>query len=147
MGGTRRTAGRGAATSSTDGRSATTSSRGSSPSPTPTRPGAPPGSGATRPAPSPGTRTRPGPKSVERFGLVDGVWVCDAASAFPLTVALRASLLEVAAVRQSGVGQKSKMEQLYAYLTGPDFRRRVEAIVESFRSLKDDLETERRWLT
>jgi hypothetical protein len=87
------------------------------------------------------------PKSVERFGLVDGVWVCDAASAFPLTVALRNSLLELAGVRQSGTGQKTKMEQLYAYLTGPEFRRRVEAIVESFRGMKEDLDRERTWLT
>lgn len=87
------------------------------------------------------------PKSVERFGLVDGVWVADAASAFPLTVALRNSLLELAAVRQSGVGQATKMEQLYAYLTGPDFRRRVEAIVESFRGMREDLDREKTWLT
>ena len=33
---------------------------------------------------------------------------------------------------------------IYAYLTGPRFRLRVEAIVEAFSTMKDDLEKERK---
>jgi len=36
------------------------------------------------------------------------------------------------------------MELVYAYLTGPEFRNRVEAIVESFVAMKQDLDKERR---
>jgi len=87
------------------------------------------------------------PRGVERFELIEGVWVTDSACALPLTAALRQSLIDVAAVRQSTVGQRTKMELLYAYLTGPEFRRRIEAIAESFQALREDLDGERRWLT
>lgn len=36
------------------------------------------------------------------------------------------------------------MELLYEYLSGTEFKHRVEAIVEAFRSMQDDLEKERR---
>ena len=35
------------------------------------------------------------------------------------------------------------MEMVYAYLTGPRFRHRVEAIVENFSAMRDDLNKER----
>jgi hypothetical protein len=87
------------------------------------------------------------PKGIERFGSRENVWVTELGCALPLAVALRQSLLEVAAVRVAAVGQQTKMELLYAYLTGPEFRRRVEAIVESWRALREDLDRERVWLT
>lgn len=36
------------------------------------------------------------------------------------------------------------METVYAYLTGPHFRQRVQAIVEAFSTMKDDLAREKR---
>ena len=36
------------------------------------------------------------------------------------------------------------MEMVYQYLTGPRFRQRVQAIVEAFSSMHDDLEKERK---
>ena len=36
------------------------------------------------------------------------------------------------------------MELVYAYLTGAEFRNRVEAIVESFVAMREDLDKERR---
>ena len=41
-------------------------------------------------------------------------------------------------------GQQTKTEMVYQYLTGPNFRHRVEAIVEAFSSMKDDLDRERK---
>jgi len=37
-----------------------------------------------------------------------------------------------------------KMEAIYNYLTGSEFRQRIEAIVEAFRSMREDLEHEKR---
>jgi hypothetical protein len=39
------------------------------------------------------------------------------------------------------------MELLYEYLTGSHFRQRIEAIVEAFTSMQDDLAKERRLIT
>jgi hypothetical protein len=87
------------------------------------------------------------PKDVDTFGFVDGIWVTDFAFVVPLAIALRQSLIEVAAARQAQEGQATKMELVYQYLTGPKFRHRVEAIVEKFTDMQADLDRERKTMT
>lgn len=87
------------------------------------------------------------PKGVESFDLIDNIWVAEPRFAIPLAVALRQSLIDVAASRQAQEGQQTKTEVMYAYLTGPRFRQRVEAIVEKFTDMKADLERERATMT
>jgi len=87
------------------------------------------------------------PKGVDAFDLVDGIWVTDARYAMPLAMALRQSLLELAGARHAREGQETKMELVYDYLTGPRFRHRVEAILEKFHEMKQDLERERKAMT
>jgi hypothetical protein len=87
------------------------------------------------------------PKEVETFGFVDGVWVADPKVALPLAMSLRQTLIEVASVRQASEGQQTKMEMVYQYLTGPRFRQRVQAIVEAFSSMREDLDREKKAIT
>jgi hypothetical protein len=87
------------------------------------------------------------PKEVESFDLVDGVWVADPKVALPMAMSLRQTLIEVASVRQASEGQQTKMEMVYGYLTGPRFRQRVQAIVEAFSSMKEDLDREKKVIT
>jgi hypothetical protein len=59
-------------------------------------------------------------------------------------------LLEVASAKHPAVGKNEKMEILYAYLSGIEFRQKVDAIVEAFVTMQEDLQeerrsTERRW--
>lgn len=84
------------------------------------------------------------PKDVDSFGLVDGVWVVEPRSSVPVAIALRQSLIEIAAVRQTNEGQHTKMGMVYQYLTGPRFRAHMEAIVEKFSEMHEDLAKERR---
>jgi hypothetical protein len=84
------------------------------------------------------------PKGVEGFDLIDGVWVAEPRFAVPLAIALRQSLLDVAGSRLAQEGQQSKMELVYAYLTGPRFRHRIDAIVERFTEMQTDLDRERK---
>jgi len=84
------------------------------------------------------------PKGFQHFRLISGVWVTDIHSAVSLALALRVVLIQVARERETQVGKKEKMEIAYNYLTGQEFRNRVEAIVESFTAMKVDLEAERR---
>lgn len=87
------------------------------------------------------------PKGVEAFDFIDGVWVTESRCAIPVAIALRQSLIELATARQAGKGQKTKMEMVYQYLTGPRFRHRVEAIVEKFEDMQADLDKERKNMT
>ena len=45
--------------------------------------------------------------------------------------------------RVMSVGKNEKMEILYGYLTGVEFKQRVEAIVEAFSSMDKSLQKER----
>jgi hypothetical protein len=84
------------------------------------------------------------PKDMETFDLVEGVWVTPPRTAIPVALALRQMLSEVALARQSTEGQQTKMEMVYQYLTGPRFRQRVQAIVEAFSSMREDLDKEKK---
>ncbi len=84
------------------------------------------------------------PKEIESFDLVDGVWVAHPRVAIPLATSLRQSLVELATARQASDGQQTKMEMVYQYLTGPRFRQRVQAIVEAFSSMQEDLVKEKK---
>ena len=87
------------------------------------------------------------PKGVENFDLVDGVWVTHPRVAIPVGIMLRQSLIELVTARQASEGQQTKMEMLYSYLTGSRFRQRVQAIVEAFSNMKEDLDKERKVIT
>lgn len=84
------------------------------------------------------------PPGVETFDRIEGVWVTSRRFAIPLAIALRHSLIEVRNSRQAATGQRTKMEMVYQYLTGPQFRHRVEVIVETFTDMQSDLERERK---
>ena len=84
------------------------------------------------------------PKGVETFEMVDNIWVTHPRAALPVAMILRQSLLELALARQSTEGQQTKTEMVYQYLTGPRFRQRVEAIVEAFSTMQEDLDKERK---
>jgi hypothetical protein len=84
------------------------------------------------------------PEGVTRFGLVDGVWVSDPLSAIPLAAALRQQLVALDRERQSSVGKSEKMEMLYHYLAGTQFKQKIEGIVESFTAMQEQVNRERR---
>jgi hypothetical protein len=84
------------------------------------------------------------PKGVETFDLIDSVWVAEPRFAIPLAIALREFLINLAGSRQAQEGQQTKMELVYHYLTGPQFRHRIDAIVERFTDMRDDLDRERK---
>lgn len=87
------------------------------------------------------------PKGVARFGQQEGVFVCDIASAIPLAHTLRRMVQELAIARGHQEGAQEKMQLLYTYLTGVEFRQRVSAVIEAFTMMRADLEKERRGLT
>lgn len=84
------------------------------------------------------------PKDIETFDLVDCVWVVHPRAVLPVALALRHTLNEVALVRKAGEGRQTKMELVYQYLTGPLFRQRIQAIVEAFSTMQEDLDKEKK---
>ncbi len=84
------------------------------------------------------------PKGVNGFANINGVWVSAIALAASVASVLRVGLMEAAMAKLSVVNRTEKMEAVYSYLSGPEFRHRIEGIVEAFKSIKEDLEHEKR---
>jgi hypothetical protein len=84
------------------------------------------------------------PKGCARFMLLDGVLVTDFACAAPVAGIVRSHLLQLAHARNAATNKGEKLELLYRYLSGVEFRQRVEAIVEAFERMREDLDQERR---
>ena len=87
------------------------------------------------------------PKGVESFALDQGIWIVHPRAVLPMAMTLRHLLIEISTARQASQGQQTKMEMIYSYLSGPIFRQRIEATLEAFQTMKEDLETERRVIT
>lgn len=87
------------------------------------------------------------PPDTNVFCSRDGIWITDPKSAIPLAHVLRCLLQEVAIARGHRDGAKEKMEVLYTYLTGNEFRQRVSSVIDAFKAMRADLEAERRALT
>lgn len=85
------------------------------------------------------------PEEIKHFGLNEGIWVCKFDFLLGLAYALRSQLVEVTAIKSIQVGQKGKMEHLYNYITSTEFKHRVEAIIEAFSNMQEEIEKERRW--
>lgn len=84
------------------------------------------------------------PKGLHHFRQIDDVWVTDVPSTLSLALALRVVLTQVAKTQEIQTGKEEKKEIVYNYLTGIEFRNRVQAIVESFVIMKSDLDSEKR---
>ena len=84
------------------------------------------------------------PKDMDRLGQKDGIWICTLEEFKGLSQVLRESII---LLHQSGLSQENKgekMELLYDFLTGNEFRMQVEAIVEGFTQMQRDLDSEKR---
>lgn len=84
------------------------------------------------------------PKGVHDFGPYEGIWVTRQAHAIVLGIALRQGIITTADARQGAEGKESKMERLYAYMIGNEFRAILEGIALPFRELHDELLAEKR---
>jgi hypothetical protein len=83
------------------------------------------------------------PDGIVEFGCVDGVWVAGLRAWPALAVALREQLIQVAFAHTAAEGKHEKMELLYDYLAGDQFKSRIEATVEAFTALRNGLTRER----
>lgn len=84
------------------------------------------------------------PKGVNSFTEINGVWVCSINELVGLIYVLRQTLIKTMAVKSSQVNKGDKMEMLYSFLTGDEFKDQISAIVEGFSAMRQDLDKEKR---
>lgn len=83
------------------------------------------------------------PKDMERFGEKDGVWICSFTEVASVAAIIRNSVLKVYEIQKSEENKGDKMQMLYDYLTGVEFKGQVEAIAEGFIAMKNSITKER----
>jgi hypothetical protein len=86
------------------------------------------------------------PDGVKYFDQIDGMYVCSLSVWFAVATMLRQQVINLAFARVSAEGRDQKMDVVYRYLTGPEFRERVNAIIQTFVGMQDQLGKERRAL-
>ena len=86
------------------------------------------------------------PKNVSNFGCIDGTWVTNRGCFIGLATALRIGLIEAARAGETAQGKMSKVDLVFQYFAGAEFRQKVEGLVEAFVAMKRDLDSEKRSL-
>lgn len=84
------------------------------------------------------------PKDMERMGQREGVWICSFEEFKGLCFVLRETVITMDNIASAQENKGEKMAMLYNFLTGTEFKMQVEAIVEGFTSMQNDLDSERR---
>ena len=78
-------------------------------------------------------------------GYKNGVWIVSPNFFLNLSLSLRFNLVNIYHEKENLNAVDDKMKILYKYLTGQEFKLRVEGIVESFSILQEDIEKEKRY--
>lgn len=84
------------------------------------------------------------PKGIKFFGFKDGVIVTSFDCLLGVASQARFALIKESQLKNSLVGAQEKKDYVMQYLQSNQFRQRVEAIIEAFSTLKNDLEKEKR---
>lgn len=83
------------------------------------------------------------PKEMKCFGEKEGVWICSFSEVIALATALRHTILRIAETKKAEENKGEKMQMLYTYLTGTEFRQQIETIAEGFLLLKNSIAKEK----
>lgn len=78
-------------------------------------------------------------------GYRNGIWIVSPNFFLNLSLSLRFNLVNIYHEKENLNAVDDKMKVLYKYLTGQEFKLRVEGIVESFSILQEDIEKEKRY--
>ncbi len=84
------------------------------------------------------------PKDMPEMGIRDGVFICTFRDVRGLAHVLRESVLRLAEVRAQEHNRGDKAQVLYAYFTSPEFKRRMQVIVDGYSVMKQQLDAEMR---
>jgi len=83
------------------------------------------------------------PEGTDKIGQKEGVWICRFNDIMGLSMVLRESLIQIHSVSTSQSNRGEKMQMLYDFLTGNEFRMQLDAIIEGFKALQDSYQDEK----
>ena len=83
------------------------------------------------------------PKDMTQFGEKQGVYICTFGEVKSLVTVLRNAILKIAEAKNLQENKGDKMNAIYNYVTGQEFRRGLQMMRENFRSLQAQLDKEK----
>ena len=87
------------------------------------------------------------PEGMTRFGQLDGVWICSFVEFKALALLLRNNLIRIGEVMSAQENKGDKMHMIYSYVTGNEFRQKLEAAFECYHDMQEDLVKEKTLFT
>lgn len=85
------------------------------------------------------------PPGVDTAQFHRNVWIVKRSFVIGLAYSLRLNLIQISMARRASEGNKEKKDIVYSYLSGTEFRLRIEAIVEAFSNMQIEIEKEKRY--
>jgi len=79
----------------------------------------------------------------EQFHILGDIWVTTYSVIKPVAETLRVILIQAFQLKSASIGKNEKMEFLYDYLCSPNFAQKVGSVVETFSTMKQDLDREK----
>ncbi|HYC84664.1 MAG TPA: DUF2130 domain-containing protein [Chryseosolibacter sp.] len=83
------------------------------------------------------------PEGMTRFGERDGIWVCSFPEFKALALLFRHNLARIGEVLAAQENKGDKMQMVYTYVTGTEFKQKLEAAFESYNEMQEDLVREK----
>jgi hypothetical protein len=83
------------------------------------------------------------PDGMSRFGEVEGIWICTFLEFKALAYLFRLNLSRIGEVMASQENRGEKMNMIYRYVTGVEFRQKLEAAFEAYNEMQEDLTKEK----
>jgi hypothetical protein len=80
----------------------------------------------------------------EMYNIEGSVWVVKPKLVYAIASALRTALIQVYSASRNSENRDEKMEFLYKFLTGTQFKHRIEAIVDNYKTLQDEIDKEKK---
>ena len=83
------------------------------------------------------------PSDMDRFGMKDGIWICNFDEFKGLSAVIRETVILISKDRKNQENVTDKATILYNYLTSNEFNQTMKGIIEGFNQMKKDLDYEK----
>jgi hypothetical protein len=87
------------------------------------------------------------PDGTSRFSEIEGVWICTFIEFKALALLFRHNLSRIGEVMAAQENKGEKMSLIYRYVTGNEFKQKLEAAFESYHDMQEDLMKEKALFT
>lgn len=87
------------------------------------------------------------PEGITRFVQMEGIWICSFVEFKALSLLLRNNLIRIGEILAAQENKGDKTHMIYNYVTGNEFKQKLEAAFESYHDMQEDLVKEKTLFT